>query len=321
VGPILALVLALVAPGIVQAQPAGPVPRLGLLMYDGAPPGFLDAFRSELRALGHVEGRTVAIETRDAAGRNEQLDALAAELASRRVDVIVALNTPAAQAAKRATATIPIVMARAGDPVRSGLVASLASPGGNVTGLSYNHSDLGPKRIQLLREILPGLARVAVLSNAENPSHTPQLSELERAASDLGLKLHHVAVREPDDLPAAFQAASRARAEALLVLDDTSFTRHREQILRLAAARRMPVISRYRDFAESGGLIAYGPSLQALYRRTAHYVDRLLKGARASELPVEEPTEFDLVVNLRTARALRLTIPPSVLLVATHLIE
>lgn len=320
-GRLLVLVLALLAPGIVQAQPAGPVPRLGVLMYDGAPPGFLDAFRTELRVLGRVEGRTLAIETRDAGGRHERLDALAAELVSRRVDVIVALNTPAAQAAKGATTTIPIVMARAGDPVRSGLVASLAAPGGNVTGLSYNNADLGPKRMQILREIIPGLARVAVLSNAENSGHTPQIPELERAASDLGLKFHHVAVRTPDDLPAAFQAASRARAEALLVLDDTSFTRHRQRILRLAAASRMPVISRYRDFVEAGGLFAYGPSLQALYRRTAHYVDRLLKGARASELPIEEPTEFDLVVNLRTARALHLTIPPSVLLVATHFIE
>lgn len=307
--------------GAVQAQPAGPARRIGILLYDGAPPGFLEAFRDELRGLGHVEGRDLAIETRNASGKTGRLGALAAELVGLKVDVIVALNTPAAQAAKKATATIPIVMARAGDPVRSGLVSSLSHPGGNVTGLSYNNADLGPKRVQLLREILPAMSHVAVLSNADNPGHTPQIPELERASSELGIKLQRLVVRNPADFPAAFQAAARARAEAVLVLDDTTFTRHRGEILKLAGRHRLPVVSRYRDFAEAGGLLAYGPSLPAVYRRTAHYVDRILKGARASDLPIEEPTEFELVVNLRTARALGLKIPPSVMLIASHVIE
>jgi putative ABC transport system substrate-binding protein len=311
----------LLAVGAVEAQPKGQARRIGILLYDGAPPGFLEAFRDELRALGRVEGPDLAIETRDAAGRAERLGALAEELARIKVDVILALNTPAVQAAKKATATIPIVMARAGDPVKSGLVSSLARPGGNVTGLSYNNADLGPKRIQLLREIVPGLSRAAVLSNSTNPGHTPPIPALEAAGTELGIKLLSVRVRGPSEFPAAFQATGRARAQALLVLDDTTFTRHREEILRLAAGQGMPVVSRYKDFAEAGGLIAYGPSLPAVYRRTAHYVDRLLKGARPSELPIEEPTAFDLVVNLKTAKALGLTIPPSVLLTATHVIE
>lgn len=322
VGRILLLVLALLsAADVLQAQPAGQARRLGILLYDGAPPGFIETFRDELRALGHVEGKNLSTEVRDAAGRTERLAGLADELVRLRVDVILAMNTPAAQAAKKATTTVPIVMARAGDPVRSGLVTSLAHPGGNVTGLSYNNADLGPKRIQLLREILPAMSRIAVLSNVDNPGHTPQIPAMERACADLGLKLQSLPVRGPSDFPGAFQAASRARADALLVLDDTTFTRHRGQILKLAGAHGMPVVSRYKDFAEAGGLIAYGPSLPAVYRRTAHYVDRIIKGARPGDLPVEEPTEFDLVVNLRTARALGLKIPPSVLLIATHVIE
>ena len=322
VGRILVLILTLLsAAEAAQAQPAGQTRRLGMLLYDGAPPGFLEAFRDELRARGHVEGTNLRIEMRDAAGRNERLAVLADELVRLKVDVILALNTPAAQAAKKATTAIPIVIARAGDPVRSGLISSLAHPGGNVTGLSYNNADLGPKRVQLLREILPRMSRVAVLSNVDNAGHTPQIPEMERACSDLGVKLQSIRVRGAGNLPAAFQTAVRGRAEALFVLDDTTFTQHRDQILKLASAHGMPVVSRYKDFAEAGGLIAYGPSLPAMYRRTAHYVDRILQGAKPGDLPIEEPAEFDLVVNLRTARALGLKIPPSVLLTATHIIE
>ena len=318
---LILFVLVLLSPATVQSQPASGGHLIGILLHDGAPPGLLETFRAGLRDLGHVEGRTIAIEIRNAAGRTERLGALADELVRLRVDVILALNTPAAQAAKKATATIPIVVARIADPVNSGLVASLAHPGGNVTGLSYNNSELGPKRIQLLREILPNVSRAAVLSNADNPGHTLQIPAMERASSDLGLKLLSFTVRGPADVPAALQAAARARAEALFVLDDTALTRQRAQILKLATAHRLPVVSRYRDFAEAGGLIAYGPSLPAVYRRTAHYVDRILKGARPSDLPLEEPKEFDLVVNLKTAKALGLTIPPSVLLIASSVIE
>jgi putative ABC transport system substrate-binding protein len=317
---LLALVL-LLSPTAARSQPSGRVQRIGVLLHDGAPPGLLETFRAGLRDLGHVEGKTVAIETRDAAGRTERLGPLADELVRLKVDVILALNTPASQAAKKATATIPIVIARTADPVHSGLVASLAHPGGNVTGLSYNNTELGPKRIQLLREILPSVSRVAVLSNADNPGHALQIPVMERASADLGLKLSSFTIRRPDEVPAALQSVVRARAEALFVLDDTALTRHRAQILKLAAAHRLPVVSRYRDFAEAGGLIAYGPSLPAVYRRTAHYVDRILKGAKPGDLPLEEPTEFDLVVNLKTAKRLGLTIPPSVLLTASSVIE
>ena len=311
----------LVAPVVALAQQASQVQRIGVLLHDGAPPGLLEAFRGELQGLGYVEGTNIAIDLRDAAGRNERLGGLADELVRLRVDVILAVNTPAAQAAKKATATIPIVITRVADPVKAGLAASLARPGGNVTGLSFNNAELDPKGIQLLREILPGISRVAVISNANNPGHTAQIPALERACSQVGLELLSLRVRDPRDFPAAIGAATRARAEALFVLDDTAITKHRERILQLAAAHSLPVVSRYKDFAEAGGLIAYGPSLPSMYRRAAHYVDRLLKGVRARDLPVEEPMEFDLVINLKTAKTLGLRVPPSVLLIANHVIE
>lgn len=304
-----------------RAQPADRGYRVGVLLHDGAPPGLLEAFRGRLRELGHVEGQTLAIHTRNAAGRSERLAALAHELLRLRVEVILAVNTPAAQAASRATTTVPIVITRVADPVRSGLVRSLARPGGNVTGLSFNHAELGPKRIQMLREVLPRISRVAVLSDADNPGHAMQIPALERAATRVGLTLLELRVRGPGDFPTAIEAATRARSEALFVLDDTALTRHREPIIKLATSHALPVVSRYRDFAEAGALIAYGPSLPGVYRRGADYVDRILRGASPSELPIEEPTQFDLVVNLRTARALGLSIPPALLLTASHVIE
>lgn len=318
----LVLALALLLPAAVaHAQQAATVHRIGVLLHHGAPPGFLNAFRAGLHDLGYVEGKNITLELRNAEGKNERLAALADELVRLRVDLILALNTPAALAAKKATATIPIVIARVTDPVRSGLVSSLARPGGNVTGLSFNNSELAVKGLQLLRDALPGIARVAVLSNAGNPAHAPQVAAMDSASDRLGLKLHSVLLRSPDDLPAIFQAAARARADALFVLDDTAITRQRGEILKLATEHSLPVVARYKDFADAGGLIAYGPNLPAVYRRAAYYTDRLLRGARASDLPLEEPSEFDLVVNLRTARALGLSIPPSVLLGATHVIE
>ncbi|HEV8456700.1 MAG TPA: ABC transporter substrate-binding protein [Methylomirabilota bacterium] len=310
------------APLAAEAQQAGKVYRVGVLLHDGAPPGLLEVFREGLHELGYVEGENITIELRNAAGTNERLSALADELVRLKVDVILAVNTPAAQAAKKATPAIPIVMTRIGDPVKSGLVRSLARPGGNVTGLSVNTPELGPKRIQLLREIVPGISRVGVLFNADNPSSTVHTAELERASSQLGLQILRLPVRNrPSDLAGAFQAASRARAEALAVVDDTAVTKHRGQILTLAANHSLPVVSIYKDFAEAGGLIAYGPNLPALYRRSAHYVDRILKGAKPSDLPIEEPTQFDLVVNLKAAKALGLTIPQSILLRADEVIR
>jgi len=294
------------AAAVAQAQQADRVHRIGILLHDGAPPGLLEAFEEGLHDLGYVEGKNFTIEMGNAAGKSDRLSAMAAELLRRKVDVILAVNTPAAQAAKKATATIPIVITRVADPVKSGLVSSLARPGGNVTGLSFNNSELGPKRIQLLREVLPGISRAAVLYNADNPGQTFQVEEIGSASSRLGIKLLHLPVRGPSDFSPAFQAATRARTEALFVLDDTAVTKHRGQILTLAATHSLPVVSRYRDFAEAGALMAYGPSLPAVYRRAAHYVDRLLKGTKPSDLPIEEPTQFELVVNLRTAKTLGL---------------
>jgi putative ABC transport system substrate-binding protein len=318
----LALALAVLVSAVaVEAQPVPKVHQIGVLLYFGAPPGLLGAFRAGLHDLGYLDGKNLVIEMRDAAGKSDRLAALADELVRLRVDLILAVNTPAAQAAKRATATIPIVIVRVTDPVRSGLVSSLARPGGNLTGLSFNNSELAIKGLQLLRDVLPGIARVGVLSNAGNPAHAPQVVAMEPAAAGLGLALHSVLVRGSSDLPAAFQALARARAEALFVLDDTALTKQRDHIVKLAAAHSLPIVSRYKDFAEAGGLIAYGPSLPALYRRAAHYADRILTGARPSDLPLEEPSQFDLVINLKTAKTLGVSIPPSVRLTATHVIE
>ena len=317
---VLSVALAL-APLAVQAQQATKAHRIGVLLHDGAPPGLLETFRAGLHDLGYFEGKNIAIEMRDAAGKGDLLSALAAELVHLKVDLILAVNTPSARAAKKATTTIPIVITRVTDPVKSGLVSSLARPGGNVTGLSFNNTELAIKGMQLLREALPGISRMAVLSNAGNPAQTPQVAAMEQAGSQLGLELLSLPVRAQSDFLAAFQAATRARAGALFVLDDTAITKHRGQIIKLAATHSLPVVSRYKDFAEAGGLIAYGPNLPSVYRRAAYYADRILKGARPSDLPLEEPSLFDLVVNLKTAKALGLTIPQTLLLRADQVIQ
>ena len=315
------IVAFLVAAVVAQAQPASQVHRIGVLLHDGAPPGLLEAFREGLRELGYAEGNNIAIELRNAEGKNERLSALADELVRLKVEVILAVNTPSAHAAKQATKTIPIVMTRVADPVGSGLVPSLARPGGNVTGLSILPKGLAAKQIQLLREIVPSISRVVVLFNVDNPGTKFAVTEMEDASSQLGLQFLRLPARGPTDFPGAFQTATRARAGALFVLDDTAFTQQRAQILKLATNHSLPVVSIYKDFAQAGGLLAYGPNLPAAYRRAAYYADRSLKGAKPSDLPVEEPTQFDLVVNLKTAKALGLTIPPSVLLSANHVIE
>jgi putative ABC transport system substrate-binding protein len=224
-------------------------------------------------------------------------------------------------AAKKATATIPVVIARVSDPVSSGLVSSLARPGGNVTGLSFNNAELAVKGLELLREALPRIARVGVLSNAGNPAHPPQVAAMKSAGDRIGLELQSFLLRNPSDLPAALQAAARQGAEALFVLDDTALTRQRGEIVKAATAHSLPVVARYKDFADAGALIAYGPNLSAVYRRAAYYIDKLLRGASARDLPLEQPSVFDLVVNLRTARALDLAISQSVLVRANHVIE
>jgi ABC-type uncharacterized transport system substrate-binding protein len=312
-------VLLVVAPLIAEAQP-NTGHRIGVLAQD-LQPGLLETLRDELTRLGHIEGRNMTIEVRNAAGRSDRLPAMVDELLRLKVEVIVAVNTPAAQAAKKATSTIPIVIMRVADPVAQGLVTSLTRPGGNVTGLSFMPDELGAKGIQLLHEVLPSLTQVAALYKADNPGALLVVTETERRSMQLGLHFLRLPIRDPSDLPGAFQAATRARIEALFVMDDGAMTKHRKQLLELAARHSLAVVSIYKDFAEAGGFIAYGPSLSTIYRRGAVYVDRILKGDKPADLPVEQPTKFDLAINLRTARALGLTIPPSVLLRADHVIE
>jgi putative ABC transport system substrate-binding protein len=306
-------------PFVARAQRTRPH-RVGLLAQD-LQPGLLEAFRDELHRLGHVEGPGIRIEVRDAEGSNERLRGLVEELLRIGVEVIVAVNTPAVQVAKKATQTVPVVMMRVADPVKSGLVPSLARPGGNITGLSFMPDALGPKGVELLHEILPDITRVAALHQGNNLGAVLIVDEVERKGSALGLTFVRLAVQSPSDYPDAFERASRAGSQALFVMDDGAVTKHRRDILDLAAKYRLPVVSIYRDFAESGALIAYGPNLDVVYRRAAHYVDRLLKGESARALPVEQPVNFSLVINMKTAKALGIAIPQSVLVRADEIIE
>ena len=294
---------------------------MGILCPEVPPPGLLEGFQEGLRELGYAEGKNVAFESRHAEGKNERLAALADELVHLKVDVILTVNTPAAQAAKNATATIPIVMTRVADPIRMGLVPSLARPGGNLTGLSFTAVDLAPKQLQLLKEILPEISRVAFLWYGDNPAATMGVRGMELAAAQMNLHFLRLPVRAPSDFRGAFLAAVRARAGALVVFEDVWLTKHRGQILDLAAKHSLPVISLYKDFAEAGGLLAYGASPPAIYRRAAYYVDRILKGAQPRDLPIEQPTKFDLIINLKTAKALGLTIPPALLQRADHVVR
>jgi putative ABC transport system substrate-binding protein len=303
------------------AQQAVKLHRIGILSPDLPPPGFLDAFRQGLRELGHIEGQDITFEVRNAEGYSQRLAALANHLVELKVDVILALNTQSAQAAKKASATIPIVMTRIADPVKSGLVGSLSRPGGNVTGLSFRVDELSGKRLLLLKEAFPSVSRVAVLWYETNPGSDIAVGAIKAASRELGFELLLLPVHGPADLPGAFQAATRGRVEALIVIEDVVATQHRFEILNLAATHSLAVVSQYRAFAEAGALLAYGPSTPAMYRRAAYYVDRILKGANAGELPVEQPTKFDLVVNLKTAKELGVTIPPALVARADEVIE
>jgi putative ABC transport system substrate-binding protein len=268
-----------------------------------------------------VEGKNIAIESRHAGGQNERLAALADELIALMVDVILAVNTSAAQAAKKATAAIPIVITRVADPVKSGLVASMSRPGGNITGLSFLPEALSAKQLQLLKEALPRVSRVATMSYAGNPGAAITVKGMEAASAQLGLQLLRVSVQNPGDFLGAFETAARNRAEALVVVDDAMVTRYRVEILRLAEKHSLPVVSLYKPFVEAGGLIAYGASALDMYRRAADYVAKILKGAKPADLPIEQPTKFELIINLRTAKALGLTIPPSLLARADQVLE
>jgi putative ABC transport system substrate-binding protein len=312
---------ALAVPLAAGAQSAGKVYRIGVLSPDSPPPGLFEAFQERLRELGYVEGKNIAIESRHSGGKNERLAALADELIGLMVDVILAVNTPAAQAAKKATAAIPIVITRVADPVKSGLVPSISRPGGNITGLSFLPEALSAKQLQLLKEALPGVSRVAAMSYAGNPGAAIVVKGMEAASAQLGLQLLLVSVQNPGDFLGAFETVARNRAEALVVVDDAMVTRYRVEILRLAGKHSLPVISLYKPFVEAGGLIAYGASTLDMYRHAADYVARILKGAKPAELPIEQPTKFELIINIRTAKALGLTIPPSLLARADQIIE
>jgi putative ABC transport system substrate-binding protein len=304
-----------------EAQQRPKVYRIGLLSPESPPPGLLDEFRAELRRLGYVEGRNVSIDIRHAEGKSDRLPGLADELVRRRVDVILAVNTSAVQAAKKATSTIPIVMTRVADPVRTGLVSSLARPGGNVTGVSFMIEELSVKRLQLLKEIMPRLSRAAVLWYTGNLGGAVIAKELEVASVQVGLQLVRLPVQAPTEFTRAVGEASRDGAEALFLIDDAVITRHRDAIVSSATQHRMPVASQYRAVAEAGGLIAYGARVAPMYRRAAQYVAKILQGAQTADLPVEQPTEFELVINLKAAKAFGLTIPPSVLLQADQVLE
>jgi putative tryptophan/tyrosine transport system substrate-binding protein len=321
-----ALILALVVfalPFATEAQPAKRIPRLCFLTFDPGTPqsSRFGPFFQGLRDLGYVDGRTISIDYLSAAGRGEQFPALAADCLRLKADIIVVTTTPAALAAKAATQTVPIVMHSLGDPVATGLVASLARPGGNVTGTTLVASGLAAKRLGLLKEIVPRLSRVLVLSYPEDPIAAPQVKELESAAHSLGVKLLLHDISTADDLPAAFDAGSREGAEGVLTTAESIFVVQRDRVVQLAARHRLPGMYPYRLMVDAGGLIAYHPYTSDLQRRAATYVDRILKGAKPAELPVEQPTTFELVINLKTAKALGLTIPPSLLQQADQIIN
>ena len=314
----------LAAPLAADGQQPAKVPRIGILGGSSATAAAvpIEAFRQGLRERGWVEGKNVAIEYRWAEGKYDRFPDLAAELVHLRVDVIVALNTPAALAAKQATRTIPIVTVAVRDPVESGLVASLARPGGNITGLTIAVGpELVGKQLELLKEAVPQVSRVAVLWNPTHPAHPPQLREAEGAARSLGVRLQPLGVSSPNEFDSAFAAMTRERAAAGLVLADSMFFAHRTRLADLATKSRLPVMYGLREHVEAGGLMAYAANLADLFRLAAGYVHKILKGAKPADLPVEQPTKFELVINLKTAKALGLTIPQSVLFRADKLIE
>ena len=314
----------LAAPLAAWAQPVAKPPRIGLLAPGSASDASLrlEAFLQGLRERGLIEGENVVIEYRWGGGRLDRLPDLAAELVRLRVDAIFAPASAATIAAQNATKTMPIVMATFGDPVGRGTIASLARPGGNVTGLSYSVGpEISSKQLELLKEVVPKVSRVAVLGNPDNPPYGAFLREAEVAGRSLGVQLQVLEARGPNDFDRAFAAMVKQRAGALLVLAEPVSLLHRTPLAELAAKNRLPAIYGFREYVEAGGLLAYGPNLSDLWRRAATYVDKILKGARPGDLPVEQPTKFELVINLKTAKALGLTIPPSLLGRADEVIQ
>jgi putative ABC transport system substrate-binding protein len=325
VGFIVTLALGLLWASLTaKAQQARQVPRIGFLAGNraGAEPLYA-AFQHGLRELGWVEGQNIVIERRIAEeGREEQLPLLAAELVRLGVDVLVTgLGEPGIRALQHATSTIPIVMAVSADPVGAGLVASLARPGGNITGVSIMAPEGGAKRLELLKDAVPQASHVAVLWNAAFPGKDLEWQATQQAARALGVTLHAVEVRGPDEVDRALAAIARERPEALIVFSDPLTLGHQRQIVEFATQYRLPMISEIKGFAQTGGLMTYGASLPALSQRAAYYVDRILKGTKPADLPVEQPTKFEFVINLKTAAALGLTLPPHLLVFADEVIR
>jgi putative tryptophan/tyrosine transport system substrate-binding protein len=309
-------------PVTARAEQGGKIYTVGIFSAGSPTTGAtVTVLPDALRALGWVEGKNVAFVRRFGENRLERLPELAAELVQLNVDVIVAIGTLAPLAAKRATSTIPIVMTAAGDPLGSGLVASLARPGGNVTGMSLMAPDLGGKRLELLKELSPRLARVAVLWNAANPYPARVFRETQSASRTLGIEVQSLEVRSANDFDGAFETARKQRPDALITVEDPLTYDYRKRIADFAVANRLPSLYGFREFAIAGGLMSYGANIADLVRRAAGYVDKLLKGAKPADLPVEQPTTFELIINLRTARALGLQVPPTLLARADEIIE
>jgi len=323
--PLVALlaIFLLAAPLAAEAQAPTKVPRIGFLSSRSPAdnPHLLEAFRQGLRELGYVEGQNIAIEYRFAERRPERLPALAAELVRLKVDVIVTAASPAPEAAKQATSAIPIVFAVSGDPVAVGLVASIARPGGNITGLAGMNPEGVGKQLQLLKEVAPKISRAVVLQNPGNLGHPFVLRQAEGAARALGVQLHIVQAGTPAEIEAAFATMRSQRVGGVVVLRDGLFLAQRTQIVTLAAKSRIPAVYGIREEAEAGGLMAYGASTPDMWRRAATYVDKILKGAKPADLPVEQPSKFEFVINLKTAKALGLTIPQSLLAGADEVIQ
>jgi putative ABC transport system substrate-binding protein len=313
----------LAAPFTAEAQHAGKIYRVGMLETRSATlnAANVDAFRQGMRELGYKQGQNLEIVYRSADGRDERFPALAGELVRLKVDLILTRGTPAALAAKRATGSIPVVMAASGDPVGSRIVTSLARPGGNITGLSSGITESFPKRVELLAELLPGLKRIGAILNMGNPVVPPQWDVVEASARSLDIEPHLLDVRRPEDLPGAFDEAAKQRAQALVVGLDGVTQANLRSIAELAAKQRLPSIYPAKDYAKLGGLMTYGSSDFDMYRRAAGFVDKIFKGAKPADLPVEQPTEWEFVINLKTAKILGLTIPPSLLARADQLIE
>jgi putative tryptophan/tyrosine transport system substrate-binding protein len=306
-----------------RAQQSGRIYRIGVLETSPAASNAanFDALRKGLRELGYVEGQNLVLDYRSADGRPERYPQLLAELLHLNVDLIVTRGTPAVMAAKNATETIPVVMAASGEPVGTGVVAGLARPGRNVTGLSALTTELVAKRLELMRETVAGIRRIAFLQNMGNPVAPSQWEELNTAALSLGLEPQLLDVRKPEDIAQGFDTAIAQRADAILVANDTVTLVHRRQVVELAVKHRLPAMYNTREFIDAGGLVAYGVSYSDLYRRAATYVDKIFKGAKPADLPVEQPTKFELIINLKAAKAIGLEIPPTVLARADEVIE